>query len=51
MLTEYGISKEQNNIYNQPYMYGFPDKIADYFNIGFKTKDMEEIPYRLHLSN
>lgn len=57
IVDEYEIPKEQNFIYHQHYMYGYPDKNPEYVNIEFETKDISSgsfeiitIPYRMLLS-
>jgi len=49
-VDEYKIPKDHNLLYSQPYTSGFPDKNPEYYDICFKTEDLDEISYRLLLS-
>ena len=55
-LTKYKISKDQNFIYHQPYLYGYPDKnpqrIECYLISEFSIDSVESmrIPYKLLVS-
>ena len=39
-IRENNLSSEKNFIYNQPYMYGYPDKHPDYCNFDLELRDL-----------